>query len=114
VAIQDLRGGGDGESSEIIRQRVEISHNIQYRRNGTGRLNNIFTTPEIEKFCQMDTETTVFFNKAIESLKLSARGYYRVLKVARTIADLDGGKDMLLKSHVAEALSFRPKTYLNT
>ena len=62
----------------------------------------------------MTGEASAFFDSAIQTLKLSARGYYRVLKVARTIADLDGGAEKLEKRHVAEALSFRPRTYLNT
>ncbi len=115
VAISDLRGGaGDGEDSADVRARVERAHDIQYARLGAGRLNMSMTTEEIEKYCVMDADANQFFDQAIEKLKLSARGYYRVLKVARTIADLAGGSDVLSKSHVSEALSFRPRTYLNT
>lgn len=114
VAVTDLRGGGDGEDSATIRARVARAHDIQYARNGAGRLNVALTTDEIEKYCAMSDEANVFFDSAIQTLKLSARGYYRVLKVARTIADLDGGTHVLEKRHVAEALSFRPRVYLNT
>lgn len=114
VNVQDLRGSVDGESSFTIRSRVEAAYDIQYARNGVGRLNVCLTTDEIDRYCEMDMATTDFFNTAIDRLKLSARGYYRVLKVARTIADLDGNPQTLAKHHIAEALSFRPKTYLNS
>ena len=59
----------------------------------------------------LEPDADAFFDSAIDKLKLSARGYYRVLKVARTIADLDGGAEKINKTQIAEALSFRPKTY---
>lgn len=109
VQISDLRGIRDGEDSATIRARVEHAHTVQYNRNGDGRLNNALTTEDIEKYCQLDTESSAFFDKAIEKLNLSARGYYRVLKVARTIADLDGAPEILSKPHIAEAIALRPK-----
>lgn len=115
VSVADLRGGkGDGEDSATIKARVTHAQDIQFARNGMGKLNNTLTTEDIDRFCQMDAETSKFVDSAIDKLKLSARGYYRVLKVARTIADLDGGAEILSKSHLAEALSYRAKTYLNT
>lgn len=110
VSVTDLRGATNGEDSATIRKRVEAAHAIQYARNGAGRLNVSLTTEEIERYCQLTDEANAFFDQAIEKLKLSARGYYRVLKLARTIADLDGGVDKLTKSHIAEALSLRPKS----
>ena len=111
VTILDLRNGESGENSESIRHRVEYAHLIQYKRNGDGRLNMDLNTEEIEKFCSLNQEAATFFDTAIEKLQLSARGYYRVLKVARTIADLDGGSEQISKKHIAEALSYRPRTY---
>lgn len=112
VSVSDLRGVANGESSASVRQRVEAAHAIQYARNGDGHLNASLRSEEIERYCTMDTETTAFFDQAVEQLKLSARGYYRVLKVARTIADLDGGPASLGKAHLAEALSLRPKQFM--
>ena len=114
VSVSDLRREADGEASIVIKDRVERAHHIQYARNGDGRLNASLTPEDIDRYCTMDSDTTVFFDKAAEVMKLSARGYYRVLKVARTIADLGGGADILSKSDVAEALSYRPRIYLNT
>ena len=111
VSITDLRGGDGGEDSASVRARVERAHAIQYARNGQGRLNVALTTDEIEKYCSLTADANAFFDTAIEKLKLSARGYYRVLKVARTIADLDGGAPEINKTQIAEALSYRPKTY---
>jgi magnesium chelatase family protein len=111
VSVSDLRGAQNGEDSTSVRHRVIQAHEIQYNRNGQGRLNVLLTTEEIEQYCQMDAEANTFFDSAIEKLTLSARGYYRVLKVARTIADLDGGPEILSKKHIAEALSYRPRTY---
>ena len=114
VDVMDLRGGGDGEDSATIRARVAAAHAVQYARNGEGRLNNLLTPDEIDRYCTMAADTNAFFDQAITKMQLSARGYYRVLKVARTIADLDGGAEMVQKHHLAEALSLRPRTYLNT
>lgn len=110
VQIADLRTKDNGEDSATVRTRVINAQKIQYNRNGDGRLNMSLNTDEIEKFCKMNDEANVFFDSAIKKLNLSARGYYRVLKVARTIADLDGGDSALSKSHVAEALNLRPRT----
>ena len=115
VNVADLRGiKGDGEDSATIKNRVSRAHAIQHARNGEGKLNVSLTTEDIDKFCQLDEPAATFFDQALKKLNLSARGYYRVLKVARTIADLDGGPELIEKKHLAEALSFRPRTYLNT
>ena len=107
VQVSELRDVSKGEDSETVRARVERAHAIQYARNGDGKLNVALTTDDIDRFCQMDNDASSFFDKAIEKLNLSARGYYRVLKVARTIADLDGGAEKLSKAHVAEAIALR-------
>tara|TARA_B100001750_G_scaffold210723_2_gene191504 strand:- start:1070 stop:2419 length:1350 start_codon:yes stop_codon:yes gene_type:complete len=111
VSLSDLRTGHSGEDSAKIKARVEAAHAVQYTRNGEGKLNALLTTDEIEKYCALANDAAEFFDKAIEKLKLSARGYYRVLKLARTIADLDGGPVQLSRNHIAEALFLRPKSY---
>jgi len=120
LSITDLRHMSTAQNipksdtSDIIRNRVERAHHIQYNRLGEGRLNMAMTTEEIDQYCTMDDSANQFFDRALETLNLSARGYYRVLKVARTIADLDNAPHQLSKHHIAEALSLRPRTYLNT
>jgi magnesium chelatase family protein len=114
VSVADLRGAKSGEDSKIIRNRVTRAHDIQYTRNGIGRLNASLSSSEVEKLCVLDDEANAFFDKVIQTLNLSARGYHRVLKVARTIADLNGGKDKITKPDLAEAISLRPRYYSNT
>jgi len=67
------------------------------------------TSKEAEEFCQLEKEAEALLKKAIESFYLSARSYYKILKVARTIADLDNSEN-IKSEHVAEALHYRIKT----
>ena len=62
--------------------------------------------PQIKKYCQVDKNSANLLRKAVNSGQLSARGYHRVLKVARTIADLAGSEN-ILTNHAAEALMYR-------
>jgi len=91
-----------------IRERVETAREIQRER--FKKTNSEIEIPEIEKYCQIDEKTQNLLKKAVDQKKLSMRGYHRVLKVARTIADLEG-KEKILFDHVAEALSFRIKEF---
>ena len=64
------------------------------------------TAPLIKKYCKLDEQSSALLENAFERLNISARAYNRVLKVARTIADLDGS-ELILTKHVAEALQYR-------
>jgi len=96
------------EPSEKIRERVMKAYEIQQRRFKELRIsfNGQMGRREIKMFCKLDPEAEELLNRAISSLGLSARAYNRVLKVSRTIADLEGS-DIILSHHVAEALSYR-------
>ena len=113
VNISDLQGVGVGERSDIVAARVQKARDIQnerYERLGLkgGVFVNAHAQGEVlDAVTRMDDETQDFLTKAVESAKLSARGYYRILRVARTISDLNGGADQLSKSDIAEALSYR-------
>ncbi len=72
----------------------------------TGLTNSEMEIPQIKKYCQVDSKSGEFLKKYIDSGKLSARGYHRVLKVSRTIADLEGSEDILF-NHVSEAIMYR-------
>jgi magnesium chelatase family protein len=63
---------------------------------------------DIELYCQLQDETEMILKQAVDTMKLSARSYYRILKLARTIADLSGSND-ILTHHILEALSYRKK-----
>jgi magnesium chelatase family protein len=99
------------ETSEIIRKRVIAARKIQIERykNLSGKINytNSELTPKmINKFCKIDEATRTMLKSAINQFNLSARAYDRILKISRTIADLEGSKD-IAQTHVAQALCFR-------
>lgn len=97
-----------GETSETIRERVNKARNIQLERyNGTGIYSNSELTPRlIEEHCALDKESSQILSLSFQKLNLSARAYSKILKVARTIADLDGSKD-IQKIHLLEAIQYR-------
>ncbi len=111
VQIADLQGASSGDSSEVVARRVVNARNIQANRYGDTGVNATISSDMLEKVTQMSDETRALLVKSVEQAKLSARGYYRILRVARTIADLSGGAEMLSKSDIAEALSYRRMTF---
>lgn len=108
VEYQDLDSDEEEESSEEIRKRVNNARNIQKKRyKQYGIFSNAELTPNlIDEFCKLDSEGRKILENAFERLKLSARAYGRILKVARTIADLDGSEKVLVK-HLLEAIQYR-------
>lgn len=94
------------ESSAVVQQRVMQAQQQQFQRGG--KLNAAYGTKDLEHFCQLDQASQKFFEDAAETLLLSGRSYHRVLKVARTIADL-AAQEKIKMAHVTEALSFRRK-----
>ncbi len=96
--------GRAGESSATVRKRVVAARCKQIQRQGVA--NGRLDTPGVKDFCRMSAGNESFFEKAAEQLSLSPRGCQRVLKVARTIADLDSAK-AIGQTHLAEALGFR-------
>lgn len=95
-------------SSEAIRKKVEAARHIQSERlkNDKKFTNSEMEIPQIKKYCQIDSKTQGALKHYVDTGKLSGRGYHRVLKVARTIADLDGSQSIAY-DHLAEALMFR-------
>lgn len=94
----------DNEDSRTIRQRVIACRAVQLGR--AGKCNALLEGREIETHCGLDEQNNVFLEQAMQTLQLSMRAYSRILKTARTIADLDNEID-ILKKHLLEALSFR-------
>jgi len=92
--------------SQKIRQRVEKAREIQRERFSTNKTNSEMEIPQIKKHCQIDNQSGNLLRKYVDSGKLSARGYHRVLKLARTIADLDNSENILYH-HLSEALMYR-------
>ncbi len=95
-------------ASPQIRERVNQAREIQKERfkNEKALVNSEITIPQIKKYCQIDQKSENLLRKAVNSGELSARGYHRVLKVARTIADLDSVEKISF-AHLAEALMYR-------
>jgi magnesium chelatase family protein len=109
VEYDDLVDGrGAEESSESIRERVIRAREIQLRRlKGTGIFcNAALTASHIDAFCNLSPSSKKLMKEALKQLGLSARAYHRILKVARTIADLEG-KDEIQDHHLFEAIQYR-------
>lgn len=108
VEFNELQNKAPGESSADIRKRVIAARNIQLQRlTGTGFYCNAqMGRREVEKFCELDETAAKMLEKYFGALHLSARSHDRVLKVARTIADLDNSLNIQAK-HIAEAIQLR-------
>jgi magnesium chelatase family protein len=108
VNYQDLKQPFQGETSAEIRKRVEAARKIQLKRlQGTGIYCNAQMTPKmVNEFCNLDAAGHNLLETAMERLGLSARAYTRILKIARTIADLEAEKN-ILPHHIAEAIQYR-------
>lgn len=93
-----------GEKSSTIRQRVEKAHQLQLDRQG--KTNSNLSVKEIDQYCAIDNASENLLKQAINRLNLSARAYHRILKLARTIADL-AGVERINNQHIAEAIQYR-------
>ncbi len=103
---EELLGNGRGEPSEAVRERVETAREVQRDRFG-GPYNNAEMDPQqVERHCQLSQAAKRLLARAIDHFALTGRGYVRVLKVARTIADLAGAATIDTE-HLAEALQYR-------
>lgn len=108
VKFQDITGACTGEKSALIRERVTAARERQVRRFRGRRItcNARMGTRELEQHCRLDDATRDLLNFAMADMKLSARAYDRILKVARTIADLEG-RESIQSNNVSEAVQFR-------
>jgi len=110
LRFEKLADEAVGESSQTIRTRIESARERQRQRFFGKKIitNSEMSSKQVQEFCALDFESQALLRSAVEQLRLSARAYYRILKLARTIADLAGEKN-ILTPHVAEALQYRPK-----
>ncbi|MDL2225800.1 ATP-binding protein, partial [Eubacteriales bacterium OttesenSCG-928-M02] len=108
VDYQDISQKGNEEPSETIAQRVNAARQIQAERFAHAPIysNARMSSPMVREYCTLEQEGEAILEAAFTSMGMSARAYTRVLKVARTIADLEG-QETIQAAHVAEALSYR-------
>ncbi|UGA54784.1 YifB family Mg chelatase-like AAA ATPase [Vibrio sp. VB16] len=97
-------GGDRGETTHVIKSRVEEARAYMLKRSG--KINALLTSREIEKFCILEKKDAEFLEDALHRLGLSIRAYHRIIKVARTIADLESN-ERISRAHLAEALGYR-------
>ena len=117
VDYEKLSGDRIGESSQAIRARVQAARDIQQLRFTNYQSDIICNADmrvgEIRQFCQLQDEGQSLMRAAMSQMNLSARAYHRILKLARTIADLAGSEE-IQSAHLAEALQYRPKLMMGT
>ena len=109
VPFEELSKKGDSEPSAAVRSRIEKARDVQLARFGekSGLFANGQMTPRLVRtHCVLDKESRTLMKMAISRLGLSARAYDRILKVARTIADL-AGSEAIRAQHVSEAIQYR-------
>ncbi|MBQ8505593.1 MAG: ATP-binding protein, partial [Clostridia bacterium] len=108
VTYDQLQEDQLSESSEAIRERINRARQIQLDRLGANgrRTNSQMTPADIKKYCKLDPLCQNLLQESFEKLNLSARAYNRILKVARTIADLEGSQNITVR-HIAESLQYR-------
>lgn len=112
VPTEDFRKSRDtlAESSQSVQARVQKARDIQLQRFKTLWIssNSEMSSKDIKNICVLDSESEWILQQAVKSMNLSARSYYRILKLSRTIADLESNSD-ILREHILESLSYRKR-----
>lgn len=112
VPTEDFRKSRDilAESSSVVQKRVQAARDIQLKRFETMWIssNSEMSSKDIKALCSLDNQSEWILQQAVKSMNLSARSYYRILKLSRTIADLEESKE-ISSAHVLESLSYRKR-----
>lgn len=105
---KELSQKAGGMSSEEMRERILEAHKRQQKRFADTKIgyNSKMTSAQTDEFCHIDAKSREILNKAYKKFNMTARGYYKILKVSRTIADVEGRDDIDYK-HVVEAIGYR-------
>jgi len=104
ISRKDLQKPSQSENSKTVRRRVVNARNMQLQRQGCA--NNVLSNKGIEKYCVLKDQDEALLGQIMEKFKLSARAYHRILKVARTIADLENS-EVIQTKHISETISYR-------
>jgi magnesium chelatase family protein len=97
------------EASVSIKRRVEKARGLQQQRFGSSKTNSEMSLVELKTYCKLDPQGEQLMKQAMKQYNFSGRSMHRILKVARTIADINGSEN-ILPDHLAEAIRYRPKT----
>ena len=106
LSEEELVNDKKEEGSADIRKRVIKAREIQAKRFGEAKTNSKMSQEELKKYCIIQEEDKRFLISALENLQISARVYDKILKIARTIADLEG-EEKISRKHLLEAISFK-------
>lgn len=108
VNYEQLKDRSNGESSAVMREKVMVAREIQKKRFSRYKisLNSQMRPADVRKHCQLDEKSELLLKNAFDKLKMSARAYDRILKVSRTIADMEASENIQLE-HLGEALQYR-------
>lgn len=113
VQLADLNAPKTGEQSASVAARVAQARDLQVQRyNGAG-INATVPVAVLETAAPLSGDAKALLDQAASSMQISARGYHRMLRVARTIADMEAAND-ISRAHLAEAMTYRPQRYFNT
>jgi magnesium chelatase family protein len=112
VDYDKLTDDSRGEGSEQVQIRVEKARQVQLSRLKTSNItcNNEMTPVEVKDFCQTDSTAQSILRTAMKQLHLTARSFHRILKLSRTISDLDDSP-IIKANHLAEALQYRQRSF---
>ena len=108
IQYEELKMKEEAESSEEIRRRVEFARKIQKDRYKEREIltNSMLSVKELDEYCRLGKEEEELMKKAFASLSLTARSYHKILRVSRTIADLEGQEEISTE-HIKEAIGYR-------
>lgn len=108
VKFKDIHTVKQGESSQIIRERINLARKMQETRYAKEiiKYNSHLSPALIKKYCKLDSKEENYLGEIYDKLKLSTRSYHKIIKVSRTIADL-AGSDMIQENHLKEAICYR-------